>query len=214
MVDAAAGLGVARWRGDLRWESAECGRAFGVFRGRVGEFRVCSCVPSLTFPFRASAIHSVPAASLMSQETSKPESIKTFETTCPVLDFCHLPSGSSTQKLLVSLDPAWRQRIDGGLAYFPPRPTVIAKSNRKRAKQALVEAEKAESEETKPAAEPVVPEAFAEEQLTEMARDVFIVLELGVDGGFSDVTAAHRGFVQGIQGELQKGTSRHVSLRI
>lgn len=169
---------------------------------------MCSLIRAYGLSQSASAIHSVPAAALLSPETSKPEAIKTFETACPVLDFCNLASGSSTQKLLLSLDPAWRQRIDGGLAYFPPRPTVVAKSNRKRAKQALAEAENAEAE-SKVEEEPVVAvaEGFTGEQVKEMARDVFVVLELGEDGEFRDVTDAHQEFVQGIQSELQKGES-------
>lgn len=84
----------------------------------------------------------------------------------------------------------------------------MPKSNRKRAKQALVDAEKAEVDEVKHEEKEGREEAsFTESQVEEMRRDVFVVLELGEDGVFRDVTGAHRAFVDGIQGELQKGTS-------
>lgn len=149
----------------------------------------------------------MPAASLSSRDTVAAETISTFETTCPVLDFCRLPSDGA-QRILVSLDPAWRQRIDGGLAFFPPKPAFVPRPNRKRGgkepaagepegKEAPVEAE-ARTEEM----------GLKEEDVQEMVRDVFMVLEIGSDGKFVDVTSAHRQFVEGIQNELQKGERR------
>ncbi|KAI5453713.1 tRNA (guanine-N(7)-)-methyltransferase non-catalytic subunit trm82 [Naganishia albida] len=159
----------------------------------------------------ASAIHSVPAASLSSRDTAAAETISTFETTCPVLDFCRLPSDGA-QRILVSLDPAWRQRIDGGLAFFPPKPAFVPRTNRKRGgkepaagepegKEAPVEAEAREEEM-----------GLTDEDVQEMVRDVFMVLEIGSDGKFVDVTSAHRQFVEGIQNELQKVNAKEALL--
>lgn len=46
---------------------------------------------------------------------------------------------------------------------------------------------------------------LTEEEVKEMIRDVFMVLEIGQDGKFSDVTSAHREYIEGIQNKLQKG---------
>lgn len=154
----------------------------------------------------ASAIHSVPAASLSSSDTAIADKINTFETTCPVLDYCRLPSDGS-QKLLVSLDPAWRQRIDGGLAFFPPKAAFVPRPNRKKAGKTPAAGEpeaegaKVEAESTKTEEEG----GLTEEDVQEIIRDVFMVLEIGPDGKFRDVTSAHREYIEGIQNELQKG---------
>jgi signal transduction histidine kinase len=81
----------------------------------------------------------------------------------------------------------------------------VPRPNRKRGTKAPAAGE-AEVEEAPVEAEPVKEETgLTEEDVKEMTRDVFMVLEIGPDGKFSDVTAAHREYIEGIQNELQKG---------
>ncbi|KAJ9103770.1 hypothetical protein QFC21_002232 [Naganishia friedmannii] len=171
-----------------------------------------------------SAIHSVPAGALLSQETATPQVVKTFQTPYPVLDFCKLPSsdddtcGGGAQRLLLSLDPGWRQRIDGGHSWFPPKTVIVSRASKKKAASAsavVVAAggdateEKVVVEETQ-VEEPAAAAAttgLTDDDVREMTRDVLMVLEIGQDGGFTDVTDAHRAFVEGVQNALQRGTS-------
>jgi hypothetical protein len=190
----------------------------------------------ICFDCRTSAIHSVPAKALLSQETATPDAIKSLETPYPVLDFCHFHAavetsgtGASPQLLLLALDPGWRYRVDGGGAWFPPKTTVVARrAGKKKAKaegekgkgdkveltaegQSVQNADKGEQvtgEEVKAEAEAEAEEEaeWTAEQVEEMSRDVFMVLQVADDGSFTDVTSTHREFVQGVQNALQRGT--------
>ncbi|KAJ9120053.1 hypothetical protein QFC22_002950 [Naganishia vaughanmartiniae] len=179
-----------------------------------------------------SAIHSVPASALESQQTATPETIKSFETPYPVLDFCVLPSTTSdagaAHRVLLALDPGWRYRVDGGGAWFPPKNVVVSRAGKRKGASASATATagqegKAErqaegvAEEVKVKADDVKVDAakadevkadesagLTDDDINEMSRDVLMVLQLGPDGQFTDVTAAHRAFIEGIQNALQR----------
>jgi hypothetical protein len=82
-----------------------------------------------------------------------------------------------------------------------PRPNRKKAGKTPAAGEPEAEGAKVEAESTKKEEEG----GLTAEDLKEMIRDVFMVLEIGPDGNFSDVTSAHREYIEGIQNVLQKG---------
>jgi len=165
-------------------------------------------------PNRCSSIHSIPIEHVAAP-TSVLSAVHSLALPCPVLDFCVLPASSKMgeeegQTLLLSTDPAWEHRQDGGKSFFPNNDgnawTKSKKRSRRANKNGAEEGKTTEADVT-PAPEDVVMDeeeatvnapttaagedlaGFTQAQIEEMSRSPFRVVRVQDDGSVS----GHRG---------------------
>lgn len=110
-------------------------------------------------------------------------SVRVFPTAAPVLDFVLLPSSSRNAgcDVLVSTDPAWEQRLDGGRAYDPPKLQPVSRSHKKR----LEKEDEQEGAEGIQVTEASAAEGFSIEDLKKMRENGLVVVAFDAEGQVS-----------------------------
>lgn len=121
--------------------------------------------------------------------------VKAFPLPAPVLDFVSLPtsvmgSAAATQQqqhILVSTDPAWKHRLDGGRAFDPPKLQPISRVHKKK----LQKAEQADEERdgqappSQVAGDASSEEGYSVQDVESMRENGLVVVAIDADGAVS-----------------------------